>query len=49
MTLWRTRRADFGVMHRDATAGPIASAYAAERAAWEESWLSEHAAHSYPA
>src|SRR6188508_1782731 len=36
-------------MHRDATAGPIASAYAAERAAWEESWLSEHAAHSYPA
>src|SRR6476646_10253130 len=49
MTLWRTRRADFRVMHRDATAGPIASAYAAERAAWEESWLSEHAAHSYPA
>src|SRR6188508_1738772 len=36
-------------MHRDATAGPIASAYAAERAAWEESWLSEHAAHTYPA
>jgi len=36
-------------MHPDATAGPIASAYARERAAWEESWLSEHAAHSYPA
>src|SRR5215216_2080369 len=36
-------------MHRDATAGPVASAYARERAAWEESWLSEHAAHSYPA
>src|SRR5436190_832125 len=36
-------------MHRDATAGPVATAYARERAAWEESWLSEHAAHSYPA
>src|SRR5882724_13618283 len=36
-------------MHRDATAGPVASAYAQERAAWEESWLSQHAAHSYPA
>src|SRR3954464_4951683 len=36
-------------MHRDATAGPVASAYARERAAWEESWLSEHAAPSYPA
>src|SRR5947208_808524 len=36
-------------MHRDATAGPVATAYARERAAWEDSWLSEHAAHSYPA
>src|SRR6266496_1437517 len=36
-------------MHRDAPAGPVSSAYAHERAAWEESWLSEHAAHSYPA
>jgi dGTPase len=36
-------------MHRDATAGPIASAFARERAAWEESWLSERAARSYPA
>jgi dGTPase len=36
-------------MHRDATAGPVASAYAQERMAWEESWLSQHAAHSYPA
>jgi dGTPase len=36
-------------MHRDATAGPVASAYAEERMAWEESWLSEHAARSYPA
>src|SRR4051794_33662776 len=36
-------------MHRDATSGPVAFAYAQERAAWEESWLSEHAAHSYPA
>src|SRR3982751_5157135 len=36
-------------MHPDATAGPVASAYARERAAWEESWLSQHAAHSYPA
>src|SRR3954454_9504592 len=36
-------------MHRDATAGPVASAYANERAAWEQSWLSEHAGHSYPA
>jgi dGTPase len=36
-------------MHADATAGPVASAYARERAAWEESWLSGHAAHSYPA
>src|SRR3954449_8014834 len=36
-------------MHRDATSGPVAFAYAQERAAWENSWLSEHAAHSYPA
>jgi dGTPase len=36
-------------MHRDAAAGPIASAYARERMAWEESWLSERAARSYPA
>src|SRR4051794_39131426 len=36
-------------MHRDATSGPVAFAYAQERVAWEESWLSEHAAHSYPA
>jgi dGTPase len=36
-------------MHRDATAGPVASSYARERAQWEDSWLSEHAAHSYPA
>jgi dGTPase len=36
-------------MHHDAPAGPIASAYARERMAWEESWLSEHAARSYPA
>src|SRR4051812_1152426 len=36
-------------MHRDAAAGPTASAYARERMAWEESWLSERAARSYPA
>src|SRR5438034_4687406 len=36
-------------MHPDATSGPVAAAYAQERAAWEQSWLSEHAAHSYPA
>ena len=36
-------------MHPDATSGPVASAYARERAAWEASWLSERAAHSYPA
>jgi dGTPase len=35
-------------MHRDAPAGPVASAYAREREAWEASWLSEHAARSYP-
>jgi dGTPase len=36
-------------MHRDAPAGPVASAYARERAEWEESWLSKLAARSYPA
>src|SRR5437773_7237524 len=36
-------------MHPDATSGPVASAYARERSAWEESWLSEYAARSYPA
>jgi dGTPase len=36
-------------MHRDAIAGPVASAYAEQRAAWEESWLSGDAARSYPA
>ncbi|MDX6657745.1 MAG: dGTPase [Solirubrobacteraceae bacterium] len=35
-------------MHSDAPAGPVASAYAREREAWEASWLSEHAARSYP-
>ena len=36
-------------MHSDATAGPVASAYARERMAWEDGWLSELAARSYPA
>jgi dGTPase len=36
-------------MHSDATAGPVASAYARERMAWEDAWLSELAARSYPA
>jgi dGTPase len=35
-------------MHSDAPAGPVASTYAQEREAWEASWLSEHAARSYP-
>jgi dGTPase len=35
-------------MHSDAPAGPVASAYAQEREAWEASWLSDHAARSYP-
>jgi dGTPase len=36
-------------MHSDTTAGPVASAYARERMAWEDAWLSELAARSYPA
>jgi dGTPase len=36
-------------MHCDTTPGPVASAYARERMAWEDAWLSELAARSYPA
>ncbi|MDX6726436.1 MAG: dGTPase [Baekduia sp.] len=36
-------------MHSDAPAGPVASAYAREREAWEDEHLSPLAAHSYPA